>query len=926
MPQAIPAIAAAAASAGGATAVQAAWIAVVVSTAMSMEQQASARGKARRAAENATRTRNITLRSAIAPRTIALGTVRTSGPLMYGEFVGAFQEYLDTIVAINHGELSELLGVYIGDEYIAAASITSQIPTTGKYGVANRENLAVAQTVAVTSATSATVSITPDPAWPAYATLLGGTLDSPAHQPLTGVSFVGTTVSWTETVTGNVEIGYQSIDALRPPIKVQWTLGAASQASTSWSVSAPKWTADHRLRGVAYVRTLKLIDHPLFLAGDSGDVGAVVRGPVGVWDPRTSAFVNGSSNPALLAAWFRTLAVADGGMGVPSAWIDWPSVGAAANVCDELISVRQLDGTGYDNVKRYECNTRLVLADGVTPADNLRIILDSMAGDFPFTGGLYKCFAGAFRSATVTITDDDVAAGDAITFAPQAGASLTPPNVVTATFYDAARGWVQQQAKAVSNAAYITADGAEELLELDLQASTDERQANYLMGVRLERERPALAGALTVTGKGSNLALLDTVQFSMQGYTALAGKTFEVRRRTNQFNGRYPLELREVKASSYTLDADRFTPPPAVAAPVNSILFDVAAPVITAVAEVLVRQADGSIISRAEVTLAAHSQAYVVERGQIRLRWRRAGAEWVYGAPAVGSTLKLYTGPLEDGAAVIVAVQAVNGAGAGSTWAMAAPLLVLGKAAPPANPASLAATQVPGGVLITWALNTEADYLDTEVRAGASWAAGALQWRGTADRYLLPWPAAGAITLWVAHRDTSKNYSATPGSVGLTVGNSALIGTPQIVAEAATELVSNRSALSYSFVSATGGFEYRLQRLLQISFTNTQSSNVVVELAGEIGGIKSSGPGSVWLGIDSQAGSALTSGVFSSFGAGTLHTDASSGHRRYTLSDSLTVAPNATIYLALTVYIFSAVGTTTNYEGDGNLRIVAIKR
>ena len=89
--------------------------------------------------------------------------------------------------------------------------------------------------------------------------------------------------------TGTVTVGYLSAGAIRKPLRVQWAMGSASQASTTWSgVSTPRWTTDHRLRGVAYVRTLKLIDHPLFVAGDNGDVGAVIRGPAGVWDPRTS--------------------------------------------------------------------------------------------------------------------------------------------------------------------------------------------------------------------------------------------------------------------------------------------------------------------------------------------------------------------------------------------------------------------------------------------------------------------------------------------------------------------------------------------------------------------------------------------------------------------------------------------------------------
>jgi hypothetical protein len=669
VPQAVPYIASAAASAGGATVLQASIIALAASVVIGGMQQSSAAARQRRAAQNALRQRNITLRSAVAPRTVALGTVRTSGPLMYAEFVGAGEDYLDSIVAINHGEVGELVGVYIGDEYIAASNISATFPTTGKYSAGSLDPDTVEETFAVTAANSVTLTNTPEAGSIRYIVQSTGSGQDLQQTPLTLASVVGNVVTWSgAAVTGNVIVAYASLAATRRPLRVQWALGSPTQATTTWgAISTPRWTSNHRLQGVAYVRTLKLIDHPLFLAGNGEDVGAVIRGPKGVWDPRTSTSLNYSSNPALLAAWYRTLPVADGGLGVPSGWIDWPSVSAAANVCDELITVRKLDGSGYETVKRYECNTRLSLDQ--PPLDNLQIILDCMAGDFPFTAGLYRCMAGAFRSATVTLTDDDVAISDPINFQPAATASAAPANVVTASFYDAARNWVEQQARAVTNSSYVTADGAEEILELDLQGVTDERQANYLMGVRLERQRPALAGTLTATGKGADIALLDTVQLSLTGYSALAGKTFEVRRRTNQWNGRYPLELREIKSSSFALDADRFTAAAAVSPPANSVLFDVAAVTGVASSEVYSLLPDGTRVNRLRVTWTQHSQAYVRDRGQIVLRWRVPGGAWVYEPPAPGGATVIETAALPIGAVVAAELQAVNGAGATGPWA-----------------------------------------------------------------------------------------------------------------------------------------------------------------------------------------------------------------------------------------------------------------
>lgn len=674
MPQAAPLIAQAAFAGTTYSAATVAAVSAVVSVAASQFAQMSAEAKAKRRLQNEIRTRNITIRSGMAPRTVILGTARSSGPIMYAEFVGPQQEFLDSIVAVNAGELASIVGVYIGDEFIAAADITSQAPTTGKYAYTANANTTLEESFTVTAATSVTLAYPPDGGVVLYVVQSTGSGQDLVQTPLPGVSVAGSVVSWTGAVTGTVIVGYPASVANRP-ISIQWAMGSASQATTTWAgVSTPKWTSNHRLRGVAYIRTLKLIDHPLFIAGDNGDVGVVAFGPVGVWDPRSSTYINGTSNPALLAAWFRMQPVVDGGFGVPFAWIDWATVAEAANVCDELISVRKLDNTGYENVKRYECNTRLSLDR--TPEDNLRIILDTMAGDFPFTGGFYKCFAGAFRSATVTLTDDDVASEDAISYAPAAGLSVAPPNIVTGNFYDKARNWVKQPAREVENTTYVTADGGQEMVELDLEGVTDERQANYLMGVYLERARPSGAMSLTVTGKGANLALLDTVQLALHGCDELLGKTFEVRRRANQWNGRYPVELREVKSSSFTLDADRFTAAAAVAPPDNDMLFSVADVADLTAVEEFVKVPGGLQVSRVRLEWTQHTQAYVLERGSIQVRWRIPGSDWVNEPPVRGSDVTAYTAPVAPGVAVACQVRAVNGAGAAGAWAGAAPVVI----------------------------------------------------------------------------------------------------------------------------------------------------------------------------------------------------------------------------------------------------------
>jgi hypothetical protein len=252
----------------------------------------------------------------------------------------------------------------------------------------------------------------------------------------------------------------------------------------------------------------------------------------------------------------------------------------------------------------------------------------------------------------------------------------------------------------------------------------------------------------------------------------------------------------------------------------------------------LLKQADGSIQTRVSVTWTAVTDALVLESGGVEVRYGLAStaeATWQSVTAERGQSMVYVTENIRDGLIYLVKARAFNALVKGA-WC--APVLhqVVGKTAAPANVAGLTAAQVPGGVLYSWTPNTDADYLDTEIRTGASWAAGTLKWRGTADRYLLPWPAAGSLTAYVAHRDTSKTYSATPQSATLTVGDAALVDTAQIKADAVTKVHSGEVlAVAVTGVSGTGpqGYDTVKWSLIDtISFTASFTGDVLLSISG----------------------------------------------------------------------------------------------
>jgi len=627
------------------------------------------RKKLNRFLDSLKESRSVTIRSPIAARRLVLGTTRCPGILHYAEFVGTDEEYFDTVQVFAHNQLDAVLGVYVGQEFIAAADIVSTDVTTGTYStraeVRTTESFTLSGSVinlARSPKDMASVSVYYQDGSPpdVYSVALGV------------ASVVGNVVTLTAPYSGASGVTVDYTYYTPRPLRLQWVLGTAGQAAMSWAgISTPKWGANHKASGMAALRALHVAEHTVYATGYP-DITLLARGPVGVYDPRIPGNVNGTSNPALLAAWYRTLPRADGGMGIPTTWIDWTSVAEAANICDELITVKTVDGSGTEAIKRYECNTVLYLADGVTRADNLRIILSAMNGDFPFSGGLYRCRAGAYRAPSYTITDADICADEAIEFTPSAGGFKKPPNVVSAQIFDKAKGYIEVGAPEVSNATYIAADGGEETETVDLPATTDSRQANYIMGVRLEQKRPATAGSLVLGGLGADILLLDTVQFNLPDYPELAGKVFEVRQWQNRFNGKYPVQLLETKSSTFVLDPDKYTPVTQPTPPNLSYLFNVADVAnVQAFSGTAERQIlpDGTVLARIRLTWDAHSQDYVQQTGRIEVRWKRAAATaWIDEAPLAGSATSTYLYPVVDNEIYLIEVRAVNGRDNWSNW------------------------------------------------------------------------------------------------------------------------------------------------------------------------------------------------------------------------------------------------------------------
>jgi hypothetical protein len=117
--------------------------------------------------------------------------------------------------------------------------------------------------------------------------------------------------------------------------------------------------------------------------------------------------------------------------------------------------------------------------------------------------------------------------------------------------------------------------------------------------------------------------------------------------------------------------------------------------------------------------------------------------------------------------------------------------LVIGLTAPPSDVQGLSVNVASNGVRITWAQPTDADYSETAVRIGSSWAAGVEVLRKSATSHLLGWQHVGELKVWAKHYDTTGNESVNA------VSSTVVIRAPSKVQMIAVEMQANALTMQW---------------------------------------------------------------------------------------------------------------------------------
>lgn len=711
----------------------------------------------------------------------------------------------------------------------------------------------------------------------------------------------------------NVYCNY-TVSTVLPSVRLQLHLGLSDQAADAYLMAQlpSQWTSADRLRNITYIVATLDLEDPRFQGG-LPNITADVSGAL-LFDPRTGTTAH-SANPALC---IRHFLLGAHGYAVDEDDIDDASIITAANDCDATISltVGGVTTTGA----QYTCNGTYTTASSREAA--LEDLSECMAGHTVY-GAQWRTLAGVWTVPVLNLTDDDL---DGQIEVVQAGAGMDElVNGMRGTYIGAGKA-TPTDFDAYQNTTFVAADGAELWSDITLPFTDNRARARNLCRIFVERGRSSQVIRYPAKMLAWPLQIGDRVTVTSAEF-GLVEKPYRLTDWQFGIATAVTLTLQEDAAEIYDqADAASADPTPNTALPDPWSVAAITSLVAASGTGQLYTSADGTVSARVHVTWAAVASAYVVDGGRIELLWRQgASYQWRL-LPLPGDATGAWIDRVAEGEHLVIEARAVNALGVRSAPAYIGHVVV-GKTAAPANVAGLATTALPGGVAVSWTASTEADHLETEVRHGASWAAGTTIFKGRAAAFVWPWPTAGSYTLRARHRDTSGIESASDATAAVTVGDGNLISTSAMVAGAATEVISDSQTAPTASRTrpGVGIFNVIAQILAEASYTNSSGASQTVELSIDGGAIVTSGTGSAWLGCNGGTNDIDGDTIDGDHTAGLQPLNSSTYARRPKLS-TVTLADGATLYAQVYVVINPTTGTIDVTGRECSCRLTVIKR
>ena len=458
------------------------------------------------------------------------------------------------------------------------------------------------------------------------------------------------------------------------------------------------WTADHRLRGVAFLGLRFKWDEEAF-AGVP-DVTALVKGKK-LYDPRTTTTA-WSDNPALCIRDYLTNTRY--GKGLATSAVDDTAIGVAATACDESVTEYSGGVTG----KLFTCNT--VLDTSKTLFDNINILLLGCRGFLPYSQGEYRLKIDGSSASQFAFTTDHIIGGISI----QGESKSDKYNRVTVKFPNPDANWqpdtaIWPAAGSTEETAYLAADGGILLQEeIELDTITSYYQARDLARVLLLRSRNGITCGLKVTSEALQLEIADviTVTHPTPAWTA---KPFQVMGMQLNDDGTVDIALLEYDSTIYTWEVgtvQQTYPDTSLADP-----FTVGGVSNIAITETTTLGVDGTVIPSGLITWTRPYDKLV---NSFEIQYKLASQADSFFESIITGLARYEFFNVAVGVSVTIRIRSINSMGSYSAWTTTT-YTITGDVAAPNAPTGFVLTQGMLNIRLDWVNPTATDYKSTDV-------------------------------------------------------------------------------------------------------------------------------------------------------------------------------------------------------------------
>lgn len=473
-------------------------------------------------------------------------------------------------------------------------------------------------------------------------------------------------------------------------VRIKLYLGEATQVADADLVaeSAGLWTTAHRLQGIAYIYARFEFDADAYPNGEPV-ITAVIKGRK-VYDPR-SGMTAWTDNTALC---LRDYITSKYGLQEVTQNIDDDLVGAAANICEEVVTIT--DGTEA----RYTCNGAILA--NVAPVDGINAILITMGGTLWYSQGKWRMKAGAWTTPVQTFDENDLRSGLSITTRNSRRDNF---NIVGGTFRGEETLWVEDEYPEYRSDTFIQVDGGlESRAEINLAMVASSATAQRLAKLALYRSRDQITFTATFSLSALQVQVGDVVYInnSRAGWTA---KAFEVQEWNfivaEDMALLVKMNLREISQSAF----DWALADESIFETNNSVLTDpfYVEPIGLSVSSTTdVTYEKLTNVLYANVTSANSSNIRLVE---VQFK-KSADADWrVMGSGPVGQ----YSFVDVEDAAYDVRARAANYLDVRSDWVVVTSFQVSGLDEPPTDVSTFTANLSGSNITLTWAASPDPD-------------------------------------------------------------------------------------------------------------------------------------------------------------------------------------------------------------------------